>query len=96
MKILASGRIRSFSLLFSDILSLVTALFCAFYLYKHFGAKYEMSILYRTWPILVLLLFFNISGPYQQTLRTKAIPSAIHDRSTVWEDMFFVLMGILI
>ena len=62
MKILASGRIRSFSLLFSDTLSLATALFYAFYFYKLLGAKYEMSILYRTWPLLVLLLFFNISS----------------------------------
>ena len=62
MKIFASGRIRSFSLLFSDILSLVIALFCSFYFYKLFGAKYEMCILYRTWPILVLLLCFNISS----------------------------------
>ena len=62
MKIFASGRVRSFSLLFSDILSLATALFAAFYTYKQFGAKYELSILYSTWPILILMLSFNVSG----------------------------------
>ena len=62
MNLFAGGRIRSFSLFFSDILSLVTALFCTFYLYKHFGAQYEMSILYRTWPILLMLLAFTLSG----------------------------------
>ncbi|MBE6364174.1 MAG: undecaprenyl-phosphate galactose phosphotransferase WbaP [Lentisphaerae bacterium] len=62
MKLFAGGRIRSFSLLFSDILSLGISLFASFYIYKLCGAKYELAILYRTWPIFVLLIGFNISG----------------------------------
>ena len=62
MKIFASGRIRSFSLLLCDVLSLAFSLFAAFYTYKRFGASYDMAILFRTWPILVLAVIFNISG----------------------------------
>ena len=62
MKFFANGRIRSFSLLFCDILFLSISLFAVFYIYKQLGAKYNLTVLYRTWPIFVLLLFFNMAG----------------------------------
>lgn len=62
MKIFANGRIRSFSLLFSDMLSLCISLYSVFYIYKQLGAAYNMSILFRVWPIFIILLLFNISG----------------------------------
>ena len=62
MKIFANGRIRSFSLLICDILFLGISLFTVFYIYKQFGARYNLTVLYRTWPIFVLLLLFNMAG----------------------------------
>ena len=62
MKLLAGGRIRSFSLLLADVVTLSLSLFVVFGGYKLCGAEYEMSILFRTWPIIVLLLLLNISG----------------------------------
>jgi len=62
MNIFANGRMRSFSLLFTDIIFLMISILSAFALYKHFGAKYEMEIIFQTWPVLILLIIFNLSG----------------------------------
>ena len=62
MKIFAGGRVRSFSLLITDIISLAISIFVVFYVYKKFGARYDMSIVFRTWPVFVLMLIFNLSG----------------------------------
>ena len=62
MRLFAGGRIRSFSLLFTDIVFLSLSIFLVFFVYKQFGALYELSILYRLWPIVVLMVIFNISG----------------------------------
>lgn len=62
MKISTNGRIRSFAILFADVFSLAFSLLAVFYLYRRFGAKYEMSIVLRTWPLFILMLGFNLSG----------------------------------
>ena len=62
MNIFASGRLRSFALLFTDIISLALAIFVVFFIYKQCGALYEMSIVWRTWPIFLLLTALNIIG----------------------------------
>ncbi|MBO5667719.1 MAG: exopolysaccharide biosynthesis polyprenyl glycosylphosphotransferase [Lentisphaeria bacterium] len=62
MKIFEGGRIRSFSLLLTDVISLALSILAAFALYKHFGAKYEMPIVFQTYPVFILLIIFNISG----------------------------------
>lgn len=62
MKFFASGRIRSFSILFTDVLSLLLSILLTFYVYKQLGAKYEMKIVFQTWPVFVLLVIFNVSG----------------------------------
>ena len=60
--IFASGRLRSFSLLFSDIVSVSLAIFWGFYSYWLCGAKYEMTIALKTWPIVLMIVLFNIAG----------------------------------
>ena len=60
--IFASGRLRSFSLLFSDIVSVSLALFLGFYSYRLCGARYEMTIVLKTWPIVLMIVLFNIAG----------------------------------
>ncbi|MBE6358622.1 MAG: exopolysaccharide biosynthesis polyprenyl glycosylphosphotransferase [Lentisphaerae bacterium] len=62
MKLFASGRLRSFLLLFTDVLFLALAIFLVFFIYKKCGALYEMPIIFRTWPIFLLLIMFNIIG----------------------------------
>lgn len=62
VKLLAGGRIRSFSLLFTDIISSALSIFLVFYIYKKFGAKYDLTIIFKTWPVIVLMLIFNLSG----------------------------------
>lgn len=56
------GRSRSFLLLFTDIFSLVLAIVLAFGIYKWMGANYEMTIVFRLWPILVLVVGMNLVG----------------------------------
>jgi Undecaprenyl-phosphate galactose phosphotransferase WbaP len=62
MSIFGSGRLRSFSLLFSDIVSVSLALFWGFYSYWLCGAKYEMTITLNAWPIVLMIVLFNIAG----------------------------------
>lgn len=56
------GRSRSFLLLFVDVLALIAAIVVSFGLYKWMGANYEMTIILRMWPILVLVIGMNIVG----------------------------------
>lgn len=62
MKLFASGRLRSFSLLFSDVIAVTLALEFGFYGYWLCGAEYDMTIVLRTWPILMMIVLFNIAG----------------------------------
>lgn len=62
MRFFGSGRLRSFLLLFTDIIALFISILAVFYIYKQFGARYEMTIVLRTWPIFLLLVLFNTSG----------------------------------
>lgn len=60
--IFASGRLRSLALLLSDLVSVSIAIWLVFYLYQLCGAEYSMRIVLRTWPILIMVLLFNIAG----------------------------------
>lgn len=62
MKILSSGRLRSFSLLATDIISLFTAIFSVFFVMDFFADSRLIGIIWRTWPIFVLMISFNMSG----------------------------------
>ena len=60
--IFASGRLRSLALLLSDLVSVSIAIWLVFYFYQLCGAEYSMRIVLRTWPILIMVLLFNIAG----------------------------------
>jgi len=62
VNLLRGGRLRSFSLLFSDLFALLLSLITAFFLQKHFGTEYRPGILLKTWPLFILLTVFNICG----------------------------------
>lgn len=58
MKLLGGGRLRSFSLLFTDLFSLALSLGTVFY----FCGVLKTGFLLKTWPLFILLAVFNISG----------------------------------
>ena len=62
MRFFGSGRVRSFLLLFTDVTAAFASMAVVFYIYKLAGAEYDMLRVFRTWPILVLLVFLNVTG----------------------------------
>ena len=62
MKILASGRLRSFSLLFSDIFFLALSIGTVFFICSKINADFEFQNVYRTLPIFIPVIAFNMCG----------------------------------
>ena len=62
MNFFSHGRLRSFSLLGSDITALAFSIWGMFYCGKLCGANYDMLIVLETWPILLMMIAMNISG----------------------------------
>ena len=62
MRIFASGRLRSFSLLFTDIISLALSITVVFFIFSRCSWQYDMAFALHTWPVFLLLLSFNLCG----------------------------------
>ena len=62
MKLLSSGRLRSFSLLISDIFSLSFSIVAVFYVFEAATGTNQLNILWHTWPIIFLMVSFNLCG----------------------------------
>ena len=62
IKITENGRIRSFALLATDVAMLVLGTFASFAVYRYCGGIYELFILFKAWPLIVLMVLFNVSG----------------------------------
>ena len=60
MKITASGRLRSFSLLFSDIFSLALSIAAVFFLFSRYESSVRLENIYHTLPVFLLMIAFNM------------------------------------
>ena len=57
-----SGRLRSFSLLFSDIFFLALSISAVFFIYSSYEQSFSFPSVYRTWPVFLLMISFNMCG----------------------------------
>ena len=55
-----TGRIRPFLLLLSDVLFLSASITLVFWTYQLMGGLYSMSIVFRVWPVVVLVVGINL------------------------------------
>ena len=62
MKIMASGRMRSFSLLISDILLLAVSISAVFFCFSQYNKTVVFETVFNTWPVFVLMISFNMCG----------------------------------